>query len=448
MSTARRAAPVEHVGAVAIYAPTAKGYHRLKWIEPDGRTGDTSGGRDLEGARWKATEIDARLAMAAGPCAVTTLAQLVGQYLAEGTSPYTGEPWQRSYRQQLEDTLLRTIRSHEYFRAMDLDRGLCDTLRAQGGTRRMVVQNTSALRGFLLWGYQHRNRYLTAAQAELLPRGAVLPNPSILGTAMPQRRRRARAVGEHPGYVREEDAPGRAQVIALSTQLARCFPSWGELAPELAANAGPRWGEQFQLTAADVHLDGCAGYSHPHFHIDWQIDPGAGATSSAGRRTRPKGHKTRVAPIPELSFTGFRLRDALTARVEAALAEHAAGTNPEALLFPADRGGLLWYTGFESHQLIPAMRAAGWPLQTWTETRDIWSKKTRTYRRVDRDRTMALLPWHSLRHRFARVAIDVYHADAGELMALGGWESKATVENRYYKSGEEHTQRGLALFSA
>jgi integrase len=60
---------------------------------------------------------------------------------------------------------------------------------------------------------------------------------------------------------------------------------------------------------------------------------------------------------------------------------------------------------------------------------------------------MLLLPWHSLRHRFARVAIDIYDADAGVLMALGGWESKATVENRYYRSGREHTKRGLALFS-
>lgn len=39
---------------------------------------------------------------------------------------------------------------------MDLTRDLCDRMRAQGGTDRMVRQNTSALRGF-------------AAQAELLP---------------------------------------------------------------------------------------------------------------------------------------------------------------------------------------------------------------------------------------------------------------------------------------
>lgn len=445
--SAARTSPVEYVGQVAIYAPTSKGYYRLKWLEPDGRPGDTSGSKNLEVARWKASEINARLAMASGAFAVTRLEHLVTEYVAEGTSPYTGERWQRSYVKQLEDNLTRTIRLHEHFRAMDVDRALCDTMRAQGGTRRMVIRNTTALRGFLLWGYRHRNQYFTAAQAELLPQRVVMPNPTILGTAMPKRRRRARAAGEHPNYVREEDAPSRSRVVALRRELAHFYPLWGELAPELAANSGPRWGEQFQLTAHDVHVHGCAAYPKPHIHIDWQIDPGADATDPAGRRTLPKGHKTRHAPVAELSFTGYRLRDALAARVDAALAEQAAGTNPEALLFPALRGGLLWYTDFEADQLIPAMRAAGWPLETWTETRDVWSKETRTYARIERQRTMALLPWHSLRHRFARVAIDVYGTDQGALMAIGGWENPASVENRYYKSGAEHTHRGLAMFS-
>lgn len=329
MSAARKP-PVEWVGQVAIYAPGGKGYFRLKWDEPDGRPGDTSGGRTLETARFKAAEIDARLSMAAGAFAVTPLVDLVAQYLAEATSPYTGERWQSSYRKQVEDNLTRTIRLHERHRAMDVDRGLCDTMRAQGGTRRMVIQNTTALRGFLLWGYRHRNQYFTAAQAELLPHGVVMPNPSILGTAMPKRRRRARAVGEHPEFVREEDAPSRGQVVVLGRELARLYPLWGELAPELAANSGPRWGEQFQLTAPDAHLHGCAADASPHLHLDWQIDPGADAADPVGRRTLPKGHKTRLAPVAELSFTGYRLRDALAARVEAALTEQAAGTNPEA----------------------------------------------------------------------------------------------------------------------
>src|SRR3954451_25460953 len=56
---------------------------------------------------------------------------------------------------------------------------------------------------------------------------------------------------------------------------------------------------------------------------------------------------------------------------------------------------------------------------------------------------MAHLPWHSLCHRFARWMIDRFGLEAGELMAVGGWENIATVENRYYKGGQEHEERAL-----
>jgi len=219
-------------------------------------------------------------------------------------------------------------------------------------------------------GHQHEDGYFTANQAELLPDRVSMPKPSIKGTAMPKRRRRARAVGESEEYVRPEDAPSAQQVVRLRQELAGFFPLWGELAVELAADAGHRWGEEMQLTAYDVHLSGCVEHELPHIHIDWQIDPGATAKTPGGRRCRPKGDKTRTTGVHEFSFTGFPVRAALQARVEAALKEQEAGTNPEALLFPAERGGLLWYTRFEAKALIPAMRQAGWPLKSWTEVRD------------------------------------------------------------------------------
>lgn len=52
-----------------------------------------------------------------------------------------------------------------------------------------------------------------------------MPNPAVMGTAMPPRKRRARAAGEHEQYVRDEDAPSRAQVIRLSGELAVAFPA-------------------------------------------------------------------------------------------------------------------------------------------------------------------------------------------------------------------------------
>jgi hypothetical protein len=249
--------------------------------------------------------------------------------------------------------------------------------------------------------------------------------------------------------------PGRAGNGAVSTAtVARTAarPAWGALAVELGSGSGPRWGEEFQLTAYDVHLSGCCrtaktrrnkggkgtngsrrkkgkkdkGKFRPHIHIDWQIDPAATADDPNGRRCLPKGDKRRSVAIPKKTFTGYPLRAQLAKRVGNALKEQSAGTNPEALLFPAEGGGLQWYTSFSSDLLHPAMDRAGWPLEHSAEVRDEWSQQTRSYTRVERKRTIAHLPWHSLRHRFARWMIGRFGMEAGEVVAVGGWENIAT----------------------
>jgi hypothetical protein len=45
---------------------------------------------------------------------------------------------------------------------------------------------------------------------------------------------------------------------------------------------------------------------------------------------------------------------------------------------------------------------------------------------------------HSLRHRFARDRIDVFHHTVAQLRAVGGWENNDIVWGRYYgQSGDE-----------
>lgn len=443
-----RARPVDVIDSVAVFAPANPGgYYRLRWTGLDGRRADTSGGRDLDGARSKAAKVAAGLARAAGPQATTTLAELFKLYLEAGSSPYTGRPWRRSTRNQIEDNLGRALRGHTEAAAMDVTRELLDQMRAQAGTPHMVRINTTALRAFLLWGYRHSPSFFTAAQADLLPPRVVMPAPAVKGTPAPTRRTRARRVGQAEDYIHEEDAPSASQVRALSRALEHRVGPWGALAPELAANCGPRWGEQFQLRAPDIHLDGCHEAEQPHLHIDWAMDPGAPADAPNGRRARPKGDKTRIAPLPAVSSTGESLNDMVCDRVDAALDEQASGANADALLFPAPRGGLWWHTSFEADLLRPAMVEAGWPLREWVEERDTSNPVTATYTRQKRDRVLPVMPWHAHRHRFARIAIDEFGADPGVLMALGGWENELTVVHRYYRTGREHTERGLALFA-
>lgn len=447
MST-RGKPPVHCVGGVAIYEPTpSKPYFRLKWTEPDGSRGDTSGGKEFDLAVLKATDIDARVSGAAGPAGVTTVQDVVEAFLENGTSPYkTKKPYKRTNLDQLAAKLWRSIRGHEQVRAMDLTREVLDAMRAQAGTDNTVSENTSALRAMLHWGYQHQ--YFSAHQADLLPRACVLPAPALKRSrtrtdAAPDAPR-VRQNGQHEDFVGEEDAPARGQVRDLSKSLQTRFPLWGELAPEFAACTGCRWGEQFQLTAHDVHLHGCARFQGAHVHVDWQA---AGTADESGsRRVRPKGDITRVVPVPTLSFTGYRLREHLEDRVARALEERAAGTNPEALLFPASKGGMLWASAFSTDHLLPAMETAGWPVQHWSEEAQIWSDDDSRYTTVRTKRRSAVLTWHSLRHRFARTCVDVLKMPEGELMAVGGWQNIATVQNRYYKSGHDNMQRGLDYF--
>lgn len=441
---------IDHVGQVRILERCSKGYYRLKW---PAEKGDTSAGRTLQAAREKATRINASLSSTANPYALTPLPELVRAFIEEGTSPYpskqTGklEKWKPAQRENVRKALARCLRNHEHCRPVDLlpDRELVDAMRAQGGTYAVVRSNTSALRAFLTW--LGRKRYITWQQAEMLPDKALTPEPTLPRRSVLIRdagpRTSMRQNGAAHLYVRDEDAPSRQQVEALSRAMSDLVPAWGELAPEFAAGTGARWGEQFQLTADDACLNGCPTDTSAHIHIEWQIDPAGKA--NADRRVPPKGNKSRRLPLDERSFTGFPLRDAVALRISEARRERAAGTNPEALLFPSARGGLLWYTSFASDLLMPAMEAAGWPVDIYEDTWQHWDGE-KFVTRVSHRRE-ARLPWHSHRHRFARTCVDIKRLDKGALMAIGGWENIRTVEDRYYRSGEDAMRAGTAAFN-
>lgn len=441
--------PVEVVGEVEVFAPTGNSpYYRLKWHEPDGRRGQTTGGRELAGAVSIAEDIDDRLAMAAGPQATTTLDAMNEEYLQLGCSPYGQQrAWADGQAKQVGEHMHRMLRTFGHLRAMDVTRAVCDQMRAEAGTRNGVQANTTELRAFLVWGASQQPPYFTPEQVALLPERTLLPQPARRGTTAPPRRGSTRQVGASPLFINDEDAPSRGQVERLSRALGDKVPTWGRLAPEVAANIGLRWGEQFQLTADDVHRDGCAQYTNAHIHIDWQVNPAGKTTPGQGRRSRPKGNKTRVVPIPVQSITGYALREELLARCDAARIEQADGPNTEALLFPAVQGGMQWHSSFSTDLLIPAMRRAEWPLVSWVETKEVWCKDNKTYRVKVRNRVQASLPWHSMRHRFARTMIDVHHMNEGQLMAAGGWENIQTVQARYYRSGKEHTDQVLDMFA-
>lgn len=95
----------------------------------------------------------------------------------------------------------------------------------------------------------------------------------------------------------------------------------------------------------------------------------------------------------------------------AALEEQQAGTNPEALLFPSQKGGMLWYSAFNRSCCPPWRPPAG--RSNGVDTRDEWDASAQKYTRVIVERRKAGLPWHSLRHRFARIAVDIKKMERG-----------------------------------
>jgi hypothetical protein len=235
--------------------------------------------------------------------------------------------------------------------------------------------------------------------------------------------------GNHALYVGPDDPPNAEEIRALSCALDALLPKWGAIAPDVAASCGLRWGEQFQLRASDVGTY----KGQPTLLVDWQIS--ASARAGTNRRKRPKGEKVRRVPIPEFGYTGYPLLQELMTRRDAALAEQAAGRNPEALLFPAKNGGLMHHSSFTSDYLHRAMEAAGWEFRHWTEETKTQDEQGAVVAVVKKRRT-AVNPWHSLRHRYARFCIDDRNMTPHELMAAGGWEDWSVLMNRYYGTSE------------
>lgn len=283
---------------------------------------------------------------------------------------------------------------------------------------------------------------ITPAQALLLPAGArLIPPRTPRPNGRPSRREQVRTQGQSEQYVGEEDCLVTDAVTVFgktfAEQLLTCGLSYGELAVHTAAGTGLRQGEQFQLTAYDIDVhhdeDGDVWY----LKVDWQWCT-TSPISSHPRRTRPKHQKRREVVIFPLTRSGYQLQAELLKRRDEALAEREAGTNPEALLFPAPEGGMWWSANLTRH-IVTAQKAAGWAYEIVAEER--------TTRRGERKMvqvTQMYQPWHSLRHRFARDMVDWAQMGEGELMSVGGWESIEVVSQRYYRSGAEHAAAARA----
>lgn len=138
------------------------------------------------------------------------------------------------------------------------------------------------------------------------------------------------------------------------------------------------------------------------------------------RLALPKGNKVRMSVYPDISATGYPLACEMKKRLEEIEEEFKNGKNPYRLLFPAPEGGYWWPTSYSTDRFTPAAIEAGWERQTWKveEGRKPRHQWVHTH--------------HSLRHRFAHDAIEIWKLTPAQLTYVGGWESIAVVFERYY----------------
>jgi integrase len=305
-------------------------------------------------------------------------ADLIAWYLSPDRHP-AGRPWSRKHA----DTQRRLC---ERFVAPVIAAVCCQDIRL-ADTQRIVNAAPTAGEGARL------RRCLSALVTAGIAAG-YLTSPRLkevhwqaAGRAAPGPQ--VAIAGEPALFVDPAEIPADHDVARLGRALASGRRGdLHELMAATAAYAGLRQGELFALTAAQV------APAARVITVDRKVVEVAGKLYLEA----PKGRKRRSTIYPARTPAGYPLADRLAARMEEALAEQAAGTNPLGLMFPSPRGTWWRSSNFDRRVLAPAYQAAGWRGPggdgTWT--------------------------WHSLRHVFCTTALSRWHLEPADVSCMAG----------------------------
>jgi integrase len=401
-------------GLVAMYAPTALvPYYRITWGNPQQ---GTSVGRYFDTAWAKALAREQLLLAGATPR--TQLSVSVGiDYWLSPERPKPKGAWGESH------TKTMTYYATRYFRPvfgsvrhLDLRRAhlqLAVNLAPTESEGRNVRRAARSLVGALRQG-----DYLLESQ--VIDLGTVWWHGARHTTVAEQ--------GDGPAeYVPRHQRPTHDQVRALresmTTRRRRGRKEWRALAVELAAYSGVRRGELAVLDDTTVHTDG-------RIRVQWRLE-----TIGGPHLALPKGNKRRWTTYPQTTPTGFALAAAIERRLAEIEHERAAGTNPNGLLFPSERGTWLLGGNFHRDVFEPAALAADWPFRD--EVKPWGEGKTR------RQRTWSLT-WHSLRHTFVTWQLEDVGQPASRVATLAGHESAEFTLRRYVSGAKDDIADSLA----
>ena len=430
------------VGEVMLNYPSESyPYFRISWTDPaTGKRVQTSAGKDATEALALANTANTRLARRVGKLGIMSLDACIADYTSK---PQVGINTSTVVRTNTyvirKRRLLRAVKLANKGKVLcqDIDIDCLDQIRGTGSTDRTEREITIDLRALLDWGY--RAKYFSREQLALLPKSP----PVVHKRGSNQSPRATSTVPGSRRGVTDAHAPTHSEIKKIASAIGKYY-SLGELAIELAAATGLRWGEQFALLESDIDL------VNREIKVDRAIVLHRAAVGGnlMSRCGPPKNRKTRVVVFPEQTLTGYDLLGAMRQRMTQIKADMTAyashkqsnpSTEPQQpdLLFPSPGGGLFWHTTWSNDMFKKAAKDAGWVSSTHKDKGTRLNPVSGEMETFERKRTLFQLTHHSLRHRWALDMLKHYKMDEDEVCVLGGWANVIVLRSIY---GRPNTQ--------
>lgn len=400
------------IDGLSLLRPTkTRNYWRIKGVLPDGRPIDTTGGKTRAMAEAKARSAVVEAREPTSPGAVQHKAVLYRTVLDEFVNPDNHDRWGKNGgRRHADDTKgalwnhVRPVlgnRTCESLRPSDF-RAILQSMRREGYAGGTIQRVGSSMRATVT--YMMNERYIEQGYDPML--GVSYSSASLQDPWVPY-----------------EDRPTIEHKDALADAMAVFAGRRWWLATQLAALAGPRWGELIYLTPSHFSVQDCEIKIEFQWNEHGTKQPnGVTATGQpVGHfvRARPKNGRERVITYPQWMNEHFEeLFEQVAKDHTDRFAYSGRSKNPLKLLFCTETGTIPRRSTWNRQVITPARELANWPYEEGPATRIVKGKpkeiQVRQYQ----------WSWHSLRHLFCALTISKdeygYGLDAAEGARLAG----------------------------
>jgi integrase len=230
--------------------------------------------------------------------------------------------------------------------------------------------------------------------------------------------------------------PSHDQVVEMAEELQKHY-KFGRALVHVSANLGTRANETLILTASrEVHEQGLGNLvdlADDVVRVKWQLPSSQKKKSHATTKNR-KFRSILIPPVQRIA-TGFDIHKWFRERVNEALSEQLAGTNPLALIFPDKKGNPINLNYFSGKELTKTFIALGWKMPPEVDVKG-------------GSRSLSRFTLHSLRDRFGQTAADEWGYTERQLLEQGSWTDPQTVRKFYLGTTDKTYEEVRELHSS